>query len=107
MSVAMPFLIDATDKPGQLALRQQMRPDHLEYLNGQVHLLLAAGAKLSDDGATPQGSFYLLDVDERAAAQAFIDADPYMRNGLFASVTATRVRKGYFDFARQSASVKA
>jgi uncharacterized protein YciI len=103
----MPFLIDATDKQGQLAVRQTLRRDHLEYLNGQVHLLLAAGAKLSDDGTTAQGSFYLVDVEERALAEAFINADPYMRNGVFVTVTVTRVRKGYFDFARQPASVKA
>jgi uncharacterized protein len=103
----MPFLIDATDKQGQLAVRQKLRPDHLEYLNGQVHLLLAAGAKLSDDGTTPQGSFYLVDVEERTSAEAFINADPYMRNGVFGAVTVTRVRKGYFDFARQPAAVKA
>jgi uncharacterized protein YciI len=103
----MPFLIDASDKPGQAALRQKVRPEHLEYLNSKVHLLLAAGAKLSDDGATPQGSFYLVDVEDRAAAQQFIDADPYVRNGVFGAVTLTRVRKGYFDFARQPTSVKA
>jgi uncharacterized protein YciI len=102
----MPFLIDASDKPGQSALRQKIRPDHLEYLNGQVHLLLAAGAKLSDDGATPQGSFYLIDVEDRAAAEAFINADPYMRNGVFGTVVVTRVRKGYFDFQRQPTSPK-
>ena len=103
----MPFLIDATDNEGQLAVRQRLRPDHLEYLNGRVHLLLAAGAKLSDDGSTPLGSFYLVDVEERALAEAFIAADPYMRNGVFGAVTVTRVRKGYFDFARQPAPVKA
>jgi uncharacterized protein YciI len=103
----MPFLIDASDKPGQLAVRQKIRPDHLEYLNSQVHLLLAAGAKLSDDGAMPQGSFYLVDVEDRASAEAFINADPYMRNGVFGAVFLTRVRKGYFDFARQPAPVKA
>jgi uncharacterized protein YciI len=103
----MPFLIDATDKQGQLELRQKLRPDHLEYLNGQVHLLLAAGAKLSDDGTTSLGSFYLVDVEERALAETFINADPYMRNGVFGTVTVTRVRKGYFDFARQPPAIKA
>jgi uncharacterized protein len=103
----MPFLIDASDKPGQASVRQKIRPEHLEYLNSQVHLLLAAGAKLSDDGATPHGSFYLIDTDDRARAEAFINADPYVRNGVFGTIAMTRVRKGYFDFARQPASAKA
>ena len=96
----MPFLIDATDGPGQAALRQQIRPQHLDYLAGQVGLLLAAGAKLSDDGSVPLGSFYLLNVEERRLAQGFIDADPFVVHGVFAHVTLTRVRKGFFDFAR-------
>jgi uncharacterized protein YciI len=103
----MPFLIDATDKEGQLALRQKWRPAHLDYLNRQMHLLLAAGAKLSDDGTASQGSFYLINVEERALAEAFINGDPYMRNGVFGAVTLTRVRKGYFDFARQAPTVTA
>ena len=49
---------------------------------------------------TPQGSFYLVDVEDRAAAQAFIDGDPYVRNGVFGPITLTRVRRGFFDRAR-------
>ena len=96
----MPFLIDATDAPAMSDLRQRMRSEHLAFLNQRVHVLLAAGAKLADDGAGPIGSFYLVDVEDRAAAQAFIDGDPYKRERVFGSVTLTRVRKGYFDFAR-------
>lgn len=96
----MPFLIDATDKAGQAETRQRVRPDHLAYLGRSVQLILAAGAKLSDDGATPLGSFYLVDVEDRAAAQAFIAADPYMQASVFADVQLTRVRKGFFDRAQ-------
>ncbi len=94
----MPYLVDATDKPNSGALRQDVRPTHLEYLTSQKHLLLAAGAKLSDDGATAFGSAYILDTDDRAVAQAFIDGDPFSKAGLFTSVTITRWRKGYFNF---------
>ena len=95
----MPFLIDASDAPGKAELRQQVRPEHLEYLTRNVGLLLAAGAKLSDDGAKPLGSFYLVNLEERPAAQAFIDGDPYVRNGVFGPIVLTRVRKGFFDYA--------
>ncbi len=96
----MPFLIDATDGEGQAALRQQVRPQHLGYLAQNVGLLLAAGAKLSDDGGTALGSFYLVDVEDRPAARAFIEADPYMKSGVFGDVCLTRVRKGFFNHAR-------
>src|SRR3954451_6394732 len=96
----MPFLIDASDLSGTASVRGQIRPDHLSYLDSQLRLLLAAGAKLSDDGKTPQGSFYLLDVEDRAAAQEFVDGDPYTRTGVFGPITMTRVRRGFFDHAR-------
>ena len=98
----MPFLIDASDAADKAELRQQVRPEHLDYLTQRVGLLLAAGAKISDDGVTALGSFYLVDVEERTAAQAFIDADPYVRRGVFGHVVLTRVRKGFLDYARST-----
>ena len=96
----MPYLIDATDKPDGHALRQTHRPAHLRFLEDNVATLIAAGAKLSDDGASAWGSVYILDVEERAAAEAFIAGDPYSAARLFASVAITRWRKGFFDFRR-------
>jgi uncharacterized protein YciI len=100
----MPFLIDADDREGAADLRRQIRPDHLVFLTGCETRLLAAGAKLADDGATALGSFYILDTDERADAEAFIAEDPYSKAGLFGSVRITRWRKAFFDFRRQPAS---
>ena len=84
-------------------LRQEVRPEHIAFLDAQCHLLLAAGAKLSDDGTTALGSVYIVDTEDRAAAEAFINADPFARHGLFASVVMTRWRKAYFNFASQMA----
>jgi uncharacterized protein YciI len=93
----MPFLIDATDKPNSAELRAKVRPEHLEFLKASLPKLLAAGAKLSDDGATAHGSAYIVDVEDRAAAEAFIQADPFTKAGLFGTITITRWRKGFFD----------
>jgi uncharacterized protein YciI len=97
----MPYVIDATDGSGKADLRQKVRPDHLAYVEANVHRLLAAGAKLSDDGATALGTLYLIDTDERGEAEAFVAADPYSKAGVFGTVTVTRWRKGFFDFKRQ------
>jgi uncharacterized protein YciI len=94
----MPFLIDATDKPDSAELRAKTRPEHLEFLKASLPKLLAAGAKLSDDGATSWGSAYIVDVETRAEAEAFINADPFTKAGLFGAVNITRWRKGFFDF---------
>jgi uncharacterized protein len=96
----MPFLIDATDKPNSKELRAKTRPDHLAFLDANVSRLIAAGAKLSDDGETAHGSTYILDTDERKVAEDFIKSDPFSKAGLFGTVTITRWRKGYFDFRK-------
>ena len=95
-------MIDATDAPGRADLRRQVRPDHLGYVEANVHRLLAAGAKLSDDGTSALGTLYLIDTDERGVAEAFVAADPYSKAGVFGTVTLTRWRKGFFDFKRQT-----
>ena len=99
----MPFLIDATDKPEGRDLRARVRPEHLAFLDRNVSRLLAAGAKIADDGQTSWGSLYIVDVEERAAAEEFIRSDPFSQAGLFATVAITRWRKGFFNFRRLAA----
>ncbi len=91
----MPFHIETFDKPGHAQMRQDLRAEHLAYLNEHVGLLLACGGKLDDAGASAGGGVYIVDVEERAAAQAFIEADPYHRHGLFGEVRITRWRKAF------------
>lgn len=96
----MPYLIIAEDAPGMAETRARNRPAHLDYIRANLGRLLAAGARLNDDGLVASGSMYILDTDSRDDAEAFIRADPYMREGVFASHTITRWRKGVLD--RQS-----
>lgn len=79
------YCIICTDKPDHLAVRLENRPDHVAYLSGQA-AVKAAGPFLAEDGETMIGSMVILDTDSRAAAQAFVDADPYTKAGLFAAV---------------------
>jgi uncharacterized protein YciI len=96
----MPYVIDATDKTDAQALRAATRDEHLAYLQSELPRLIAAGAKLRDDGTTAWGSLYVLDVEERAAAEAFIAGDPFTKAGVFADIAITRWRKGFFDHRR-------
>lgn len=93
----MPFLIETWDKPDSQALRTEARPPHLEYLAQNAAKLLACGAKLADDGSDGGGSFYIVDVETRAEAEAFLAGDPFAKAGLFARNTITRWRKAYLD----------
>ena len=91
----MPYIIETFDKPDHQALRQQHRPAHLDFLAQHAALLLACGAKLHDDGSDMGGGLYVVDLDTRAEAQAFIATDPFYQAGLFAEVRITRWRKAY------------
>ncbi len=46
----MPYMILMTDRPDQGALRAKTRAAHLDYLEANSGLLLAAGALIEDDG---------------------------------------------------------
>lgn len=93
----MPYMIETFDKPGTLALRASERAAHLAFLDANKALLLACGAKLSDDGEAAGGGLYVVDVETRAEAEAFIAADPFFIAGLFERVVINRWRKAYVD----------
>lgn len=94
----MPYLVETWDKPGSIELRQRVRPEHIAFLEGNVKRVLAAGAKLSDDGETMLGSFYIVDVETRAEAEAFVAEDPFTRHGLPGRIEITRWRKAFFNY---------
>ena len=81
----MLFALLCTDKPNSVDLRMQVRPDHLKYLESLGTALKAAGPFTTDEGS-PTGSLVIIEVADRAAAQAMAENDPYARAGLFASV---------------------
>lgn len=93
----MPYLVQTFDRPNAYDLRLEVRDEHLRFLETHAALLLACGAKLSDDGERADGGIYLLDLDSREEAQAFIESDPFHAAGLFARVEIQRWRKAYLD----------
>ena len=93
----MPFIVEATDKPNSAALRERVRPAHIAYLEANLDKLIAAGAKLDDDGVTATGSVYVIATDSREVAEAFVAADPFVTEGVLGNIVATRWRKAIFD----------
>ncbi|WP_332116801.1 YciI family protein [Azorhizobium caulinodans] len=93
----MPYMIETFDKPGTLDLRARERDAHLAFLDAHKHLLLACGAKLDDEGNTSGGGLYVVALETRAEAEAFIAVDPFFTAGLFERVQITRWRKAYVD----------
>ena len=81
----MLFAVICTDKPDSLELRQQVRPDHLKFLEGLGTGLKAAGPFVDDDGK-PTGSLVIIEAADRGSAKSIAGRDPYAVAGLFASV---------------------
>ena len=79
------FILICHDKPGAGATRMAARPDHLAYLKESGVKLWLAGPMLNEK-EEPVGSVLIIDAVSEAAAQAFADADPYAKAGLFDSV---------------------
>ena len=93
----MPFFIETFDKPGHQQMRRDERSAHLDFLNEHKEKLLACGAKLNDDGSDAGGGVYIVDLETREEAEAFIAADPFFKAGLFERINITRWRKAYVD----------
>ena len=75
----------ARDKAGALETRLANREAHIAHLK-ESGVVAQAGPLLDDDGQMC-GSLVVLDVEDMAAAQAWADADPYAKAGLFENVT--------------------
>jgi uncharacterized protein YciI len=93
----MPYIIQTKDKANGAAIRAQARPAHLEYLTRHKDKLLAAGALIDDDGTGGHGGVLIVDTDDRAEAERFINEDPFTKAGLFEMITVTRWRKAFFN----------
>ena len=93
----MLYAVYCVDKPNSLDRRMELRPAHLDYLKGFTDRILLAGATLTDDGASMTGSFLVVNVADRAEAEAFSKNDPFTKGGLFESVSIKRMRKGLFN----------
>lgn len=80
----MLFAVICDDRPGALEVRKANRAAHLDYIR-ETGVVAQAGPLLDADGAMA-GSLLILDVPDRAAAEAWAAGDPYAAADLFAKV---------------------
>lgn len=89
----MLFAITCLDKPGSLELRLANRAAHLDYARRNAHRMVVGGPLLGEDGESMVGSLLVIDLPDRAAAEALMAEDPYTKAGLFESVTIRPYKK--------------
>ncbi|WP_395699137.1 YciI family protein [Aquabacterium sp.] len=81
----MLFIVQALDRPDSQALRTQARVPHLEFVAGHTAVFRFGGPLLGADGR-PVGSLMILDLPDRVALEAHLEADPFFGSGLFQTV---------------------
>lgn len=93
----MLYIIYQEDGPGSVALREQHKPAHFDYLDQHKDILVLGGAMLADDGETRIGSVLIINVPSRDDAERFSANEPLRQAGVFREVKITRMRRGQWN----------
>ena len=93
----MLWVITCDTVPNMDAIREKTQAAHHAYMKAQKDIMILAGAVRSDDGKTVKGSLFLLHMNSRAEAQAFVDAEPYNQAGIFTNFKITRMTRGQWN----------
>jgi hypothetical protein len=89
------FVIHCHDKADGGARRAPLRDAHLDYLKDFSDIVVARGPLLDDDGKRTIGSLLILDVADKAEAEAFWADEPFNRAGVYDWTTIERWRFGH------------
>lgn len=87
----MEFLFYHRDRPGSLALREELLEEHWSYMDGHAKEMIARGPTYLDDD-TLTGSLHILDLPDVTAARAFAFDEPCYQAGAYRDVMIRRWR---------------
>jgi uncharacterized protein len=77
------------NEPEAVAARERLRPQQLETVRAMAERgTMRIGGALLDASHAPVGSMALLDFATRAELDAWIEAHPYKRNGVWGEIEA-------------------
>jgi uncharacterized protein len=82
--MTMRFALVCLDRPNALQTRVENRAAHLDHI--QTSGVVEQAGPFIDAAGQMCGSLIVLGVATRAEAEAWAEADPYAKAGLFASV---------------------
>lgn len=88
----MEFFCYHRDRPGSLALRDELLEDHWSYMDGYATEMIARGPTLTAEGGAPTGSLHILDLPDPATARAFAFDEPGYQAGVYRDVLLRRWR---------------
>ena len=96
----MPYIVETHHRDNTDDMRSNLRSVHLAYLDENIKQLLAAGAKLNEDGSIANGSFYILNTEDLNVAELIMSKEPYVLAGICEHILYNKWRKGYFNYER-------
>lgn len=73
--------------------RAALASEHSAHLRGAEPAPLVYGPLLDDSGEHGVGSLFLIDVPDRAAAERWVEADPFHRGGVWGTVRVHAFRQ--------------
>jgi len=90
------FMIIGHGNPGMTATRNDLRAEHRHHLvaSGYRDRLIACGPLLSDDGSEWVGTATMVELPDRASAEAMLPQSPYARAGLYERIEVHNWRFG-------------
>jgi uncharacterized protein YciI len=88
------FICEMIDGPNGTQLRKTTGPAHHQYQKSVMDRFIARGPMRTDDGTKVTGTTYIIQVKDRAAAEAFIAAEPMTKAGVFSKIRIDRWRFG-------------
>jgi uncharacterized protein len=88
----MKFALQCTLAVNSNEQRIALRTEHLCYIQAHKEQIFCGGPTLDESG-NPEMMLIILDVPDLASAEAFINAEPYNRSGVFERVTIRQWRQ--------------
>ncbi|HEV7978615.1 YciI family protein [Amycolatopsis sp.] len=88
----MEFFCYHRDRPGSVALRDEMLEEHWSYMDRYAARMIARGPTFVEGGDTPSGSVHVVDLPDPAAARAFAFDEPNYQAGVYRDVLLRRWR---------------
>lgn len=82
------FVVFATDKPGMLEVRQQVRARHRVYLRDHNHpvVVRVGGPTFESDAERMNGTMLVIEAENIEQVEEYLNGDPYAEAELFQSV---------------------
>lgn len=106
----MLYAVWATDAPGRDSKRARVREAHRARLRAPAShavQVLQAGATLDVEAGRMNGTLLVVQAEDIAAVRAFVEGDPYVAAGVYASVEIRPWRCGLGPFADIASSSQA